>query len=477
MSRPQPKSEPPEVKRWSQGGHEREIGGTSVIVQTRSYKLITPLFGGGVEPGVNDPITLIRGSEIRGQLRFWWRATRGGQFNGDLEAMKKRENEIWGAASNTEKKNLREKNAGSDENKKQQGAVQIIVDVVKRGTSVDLFEVVEKKNKRGFDAKLKNLKPDYDKFLGYIVFPLQPSREELEKARKKEDVLLKTIQKDVAFTLNIVYPQKLAEEIEGALWAWETFGGVGARTRRGFGALLLEQIDGKDVEDGELPPADSHEARAWIHAKLLQYAGVQGEKRIAHVPRLDLSANMRNMRVLEPSQRSMDAWGQLIDPLYSFRQQRFDFRQQRPSPFGKSLWPEANALRRCLHLHDKGASTPDKFPRAAFGLPIVFHLAHEHPAQTITLQGMNGNERWASRLILKPIPCREKQFLGLAILLDGSELPGEELALMREGKQWETISAKQTQLKAGELPELKEVIDDEIDMLLAFLNYLKKEGK
>src|SRR4051794_27912637 len=70
-----------------------------IIKQVRRYKLITPLFGGGVEPGVNDDVTLISGKAIRGHLRFWWRATRGGQFAGDLKKMKEIEDMIWGAAS------------------------------------------------------------------------------------------------------------------------------------------------------------------------------------------------------------------------------------------------------------------------------------------------------------------------------------------------------------------------------------------
>ena len=47
-----------------------------MITQTRSYKLITPLFGGGVEAGKNDENIPVNGKCIRGQLRFWWRATR-----------------------------------------------------------------------------------------------------------------------------------------------------------------------------------------------------------------------------------------------------------------------------------------------------------------------------------------------------------------------------------------------------------------
>jgi len=80
---------PPEIKKRED---ER-------ITQVRRYKLITPLFGGGVEPNQADPITVVRGTEIRGQLRFWWRATRGGQFKGNLKAMRQREEEIWGSAA------------------------------------------------------------------------------------------------------------------------------------------------------------------------------------------------------------------------------------------------------------------------------------------------------------------------------------------------------------------------------------------
>jgi len=40
--------------------------------ETKSYyiQVITPIFGGGTEAGVNDPVTLIRPSSIRGHLRF-----------------------------------------------------------------------------------------------------------------------------------------------------------------------------------------------------------------------------------------------------------------------------------------------------------------------------------------------------------------------------------------------------------------------
>src|SRR5688572_2782128 len=69
------------------------------VKQTREYRIITPLFGGGVRPGEADPVTTVRGSTVRGQLRFWWRAARGGHYGKSLAAMKAAEDLLWGAAS------------------------------------------------------------------------------------------------------------------------------------------------------------------------------------------------------------------------------------------------------------------------------------------------------------------------------------------------------------------------------------------
>src|SRR2546423_570031 len=85
---------PPQVK---PDLSQRRIGGQTekLITRVLRYVVITPLFGGGVAPAVADPVTVVRGSEIRGHLRFWWRACRGGQYNGDLCAMKETEDLIW----------------------------------------------------------------------------------------------------------------------------------------------------------------------------------------------------------------------------------------------------------------------------------------------------------------------------------------------------------------------------------------------
>ncbi|HGX94026.1 MAG TPA: type III-B CRISPR module RAMP protein Cmr1, partial [Candidatus Tenderia sp.] len=81
-------SSPPEVK--------PKLG---LVHQVRAYRLITPLYGGGAKTQEPDEVSVVRASEIRGLLRFWWRATRGGQFGGSLETMRSAEEAIWGSAA------------------------------------------------------------------------------------------------------------------------------------------------------------------------------------------------------------------------------------------------------------------------------------------------------------------------------------------------------------------------------------------
>lgn len=462
MGRNQP-PDPPEVRKWSTLPPERAIGGTPVIVQTRRYHLLTPLFGGGVEAGVNDSLeqTLIRGSEIRGQLRFWWRAIRGWQWGSDPEVMNKHESEIWGAASDA--KNHHQ----ADENKEQKwhGVVQISITIQDKGQTLKPFEPYIKEGK----PRLRTHKDIPE----YAAFPLRPPEEQLRKEREQTQV--NDLRKDIVFTLEITFAEQFSDDVQAALWAWETFGGVGARTRRGFGALQLESIDGVPVKADDLPPANPNEASKWIRAQLSHHLGADYQGRVKNIPYLEATMHMR---LLPSSPRPADVWKQLIDPLRDFRQRRFDFKQQKRSPYGKSLWPEANALRRRLYPHKGGINTPDKFPRAAFGLPLVFHLAHERPVRNITLQRTEDEgERWASRLILKPLPCRGKQFLGLAAILSGSELPGPDLALMQDGKLWKTISSQQMRIQKNELTDLKDIIGSETDILQAFLAFLVHEEK
>lgn len=451
--RKQPENPPPAVPQWQatlktekeqgQNIQLQKIGASEVVVQTRKYRLITPLFGGGVVAGANDPDNLIRPTGIRGQLRFWWRATHGWRYGADLAAMKSREDQIWGAANLTSKEP--EETAPEKPGYK---AVHVRVEVLNRGNPVKPFATKGNTN----SAKAINI-PDY------AAFPL-----------RLDDKTINDVRAEVTFLLTLTFAREVWQEVQDTLWAWETFGGVGARTRRGFGALKLVEIDCKAVSNDYFPPAQREGAERWLKQRIARYQPEESNRVTGEVPHL---SNHPQPVLTRPDRDASKSWNTLIDKLRQFRQQRIDSKTNYPSQFGKSLWPEANALRKRLYPGRGIRAIPDKFPRAAFGLPIVFHMPHDTEANkpSITLQGPGeGIERLASPLILKPIPCQEEQFLGLAIILDGPAMPADTLALQKDGEKWESIHKDQTRMQAGELPR---VLDGETNVLVAFLKYLK----
>lgn len=432
------------------------------VTEIRRYKLITPLFGGGVEPQEADPITTIRGASVRGQVRFWWRATRGGQFDGSLETMRKAEQAIWGSAAKKD-----DKNSGPSE-------VKISIRHSTEGTQDRPFEVVPgKSNKPRIQARSGSSVPPY------AAFPLQPERDKAEIGM--ETLPVKT---GVEFALEISYPKNLEKDVQAALWAWETFGGIGARTRRGFGALQLvaHWING-EKKAVALPSIQQSEAQI---RKQLETYGAKG-KWPQNVPHLPYQARMV---IIHLPDSPIGVWKNLITHYQNFRQKRF-------KKYGMSRWPEANEIRHRWQRRHKWPKDVDgnkmgsarKFPRAAFGLPVVFHLPHDDGWEqtNFTLQGKTVSkndhryERMASPLILKPYPCENNQAIGLAAVLQGIHMPphGLEIIEAREGEQISTQSVDWQELTANEATSepLDKVLHGQTDVIGVFLQELNQLNK
>lgn len=421
-------------------------GDQQIIRQEQKYELITPLFGGGVEPTQADPVTMIRGTAIRGHLRFWWRATRGGRFNGDVREMKKKEAELWGAASSP--------------GEPRPSKVQLAIVNISKGNEERPFE--RGRANAGWQE------------LAYAAFPLQ------EEGRP--------VVNEVKFTLRVSFPLEEKEEVEAALWAWETFGGIGARTRRGFGALKAGTWPGKPnkLETRLKDDLSKHiQTGAWPE----------------NVPHLTSNLSFVIVTKKENKNRvafasASEAWEHLISELKGFR-------QSRNGRFGRSKWPEPEQIRRITgqrgHSVDPTLLGVEKFPRAVFGLPIIFHFKNGNeeqpynsdldPLQT-TLKGgpyMDGTvqkyrERLASPLILRPISCGNNQAVGLAVLLQTPRVPPEGLRLTGDGFD-EPVESNLTKAEASKIEPLKRAAsqlhhdDDELDVLQAFIDMIKNKEK
>ncbi len=400
---------------------------SDLIPETRRYKVITPLYGGGVKPGEADPITVVRASEVRGHLRFWWRATRGGQFNGNLEAMKRREEEVWGSAAAEGRP----------------GPSRLTIEV--------------QAHRRGSDLKTVNENPigDPRSPYSYVAFPLRA--EEGKPAGK--------VVQDVEFGITLRYPAADKAEVAAALWAWQTFGGIGARTRRGFGALQCVEIDGSAVT----PPT------------VATIQNVVQEGLNDHVVKgtwpKDVPHLIKEFRISprEGTGDPMMAWKHLFDKLKHFRQARFN--DSRGKPFGRSKWPEADAIRHITgesaQKHAQRRLTFDKFPRARFGLPIIFqfkdtNLKPPDPDPT-TLQGRE-HDRLASPLILRPLACAGERAVGLAAILDAPTRPPGGWLLKGPYGEFNVEAS----LTSGEAPDIEPLraAKGGTDVLQAFLNTL-----
>ena len=404
---------------------------------TRTYKLITPMFGGGFEAAKYDPITSIRASSIKGQLRFWWRAARVGQFY-SLEELKKAEDLLWGAAA-------------GDNTEVGEARIKIHVEIPDRQALISNAKLAFTTNHKG------SIIPDNQVAPGYISFPLRPERRQrpskkvVMPSRLVSDFSLEITYREESLSINTSNPSAKQtmdtdKELLSALWAWETFGGIGARTRRGFGSVTC--IEGSKIPvEGAFNSAKG--VTDYIELGLKKYVSekalvLRGDE-IAKVPRLpNASPNLSQLLKVNSASNPIAAWKSIITKLR-------EFRQARPGR-GRSFWPEPDVIRSptkanmYLGRHVPRATfvRMDSFPRAQFGLPINFEFFFRHagnpdqekrydkngvlnPALRVvkakdpwgTILRPEKLERLASPLILKPLLLNGKAY-SLAIILQAT---------------------------------------------------------
>jgi CRISPR-associated protein Cmr1 len=193
-----------------------------------------------------------------------------------------------------------------------------------------------------------------------------------------------------------------------------------------------------------------------------------------------VSKDGRDLLITTPRRDPIEAWRYLLTKLRDFRQQR-NQGSERNRP-GRSQWPEPDAIRRLTRCssarHRNALSQLNVFPRAEFGLPIVFKFkddTHGDPNVT-TLEGADdGEKRLASPLILRPMACANNQAVGLAIILDTPRTPPG--GLMLNGAPGNPIvDSDLTSLSDDDLDSIGP-LDGKEDALAAFLNTLKETNR
>lgn len=330
-------------------------------------QLVTPMYGGGVKAGVVDEAMPIRATAIRGQLRFWWRLLNARDEAGNALAAKalfEKERQVWGGLG--------------DSNSLTKSRVSVSV---RAGSSVRTQPVGKMQLKQNGKQEFRFSESWKDG--DYALFPAAPN--------KGKDAIGEILPAGYAFELLIeALPgaAPLSDEqwagVQDAVRWWAVFGGVGARTRRGLGAVKVTSSDGKVMA---VP------AQAAIE-----------------------KAGCRLVVVNKAQQKAVDAWQDGVKKLKAFRQGvgvgRNGPAKDSKSPAGRSRWPEADAIRRLSgrqsRLHPPVHPAGNQFPRAAFGLPIITHFKDESagdPRDTEMVPVVRGETktRMASPLVLRPL--------------------------------------------------------------------------
>ncbi|SIO96526.1 type III-B CRISPR module RAMP protein Cmr1 [Vibrio spartinae] len=423
--------------------------------QTYQCELVTPMYGGGVEAGKVDEKMPIRASAIRGHLRFWWRIACG-PFNSPKE-MFDRETAIWGGIGDDKAKSEQKESSEPEKYGSTKSKVQILVSNVVFKGEEKAFEY-EKKT----DGKYKQV-PASETGYAYVLFALQG------KLRKGATELVeeaKNIAKSgLTFDLNIHFktqgkraltPEQVGEVHEAIRW-WASFGGVGSRTRRGLGAV-------KVIGEGITPVTrDEVEAKGGV-----------------------LTLVSRNGKP-ETDAHAVACWRYGCDKLRDFRQGKKIGRNEGssdPKRPGQSRWPEPDQLRRFTQdwkfKHDPKHEAGNVFPRAAFGMPIIFDFNDKTRKEpdTMVLQPID-SERMTSPLILRPYRDGDHWRAAALLLPNWKEVLAQPLELMRPSEHkkldyqpnhWPILPEEQNKLAQ----RIEPMCGRANDPLSAFLDYFKE---
>ena len=224
---------------------------------TFKCEVITPMFLGGADGRTPE----LRLPSIKGLMRFWWRAMNG---HLSLKALKEREAEIFGASD-------------------------------------------EKIGRSKFSMRVKPHKLNSSK----DKLPSHPVLEYLaygthEYKRGQGTIFIRDyIKPNQKFSVIITIPEHLKDEIIKILLRLSTFGGLGSRSRNGFGSFKILSINGNSNS---------------FYVK----AGKEKDSSSSELPKY--SAFSKNMRLWK-SKQSYDSWDKALAELgkaYKYARERIE---------------------------------------------------------------------------------------------------------------------------------------------------------
>lgn len=376
-------------------------------------RLVTPAFLGGAEARVVDPYTPLRVPSVRGQLRMWFRAAVAsclGVAPGPSADLRKRQ-----AAMITELKRIETSVFGSTTTPS-----QVSLGPVTGGQRAMQFPIPDLKKSPGL------------RYLGYGLF---------------ESAGATCLSPGSSYSLCVhVKEEALVPLVAATVWLWTNLGGLGARSRRGWGSLTLTEVAGPPgIESWQklCRPAEGLDGLSTVQRQgivAVQDAILYYLRRVdRRVPDEMLSEDC----AAHPQIRSLDAVARVTlpevddDPLQVLERVGERFRSFRSSLSRSEPLPDYHQVKASL---GHGAPPASEVPRAAFGLPLNFFFRSANKAKTSFTPEFAGQalDRLASPLIFRVHPVSVGGRTKYAVVLthftnDRAPLLGA--SLRQQGKQ------------------------------------------
>jgi CRISPR/Cas system CMR-associated protein Cmr1 (group 7 of RAMP superfamily) len=294
-------------------------------------ELITPIFGGGAKARELDPVWWLRPSAVKASLRFWWRALYGHEYK-TSDKMHEAESRIFGKS-------------GDPASKTGPGLVRVAVTEAGSPALQALAQVVPGQGNPLMGA--------------YFSAAVGQGNPTLGLAGPKATLTLQFLSSDVK------------AQVIRALNCWLIYGGAGARTRRGAGAVAPVNAEAVAITGY---PTTEDQLNEFL--KRLPLPGQSVRKHFS------LCNHAIAMRCQAAQATAAEAHKALLTHWRAFRQNR-----QPPPHFGGgqnwglSLWPEGDVLRgrriqqggNPRHRKLMVQSNSGKAVRILLGAPLILH--------------------------------------------------------------------------------------------------------
>lgn len=373
---------------------------------TLNLEFVTPCFLGGASPEVPE----WRAASVRGQLRWWFRAIAGGKLGGQPETTRKLEAAVFGTTNRASALTVRTLGAPRAMSKGRRFAHGEPL------TASQIAALWQDTSKPTIDRL--RLLDDHQK-----EFPVNPLQYLAYGPVDRGQLLRGCFYAGEAAKLELRWSRSPGADARAlfdlALWAWLNLGGIGSRSRKGFGSLSA--IGATD----ELAPRNREALQGQLRQKLRALVEPNG-------PSLPEWTCFSSASRVYLGQKTFPTWHEALSHLGAWLM-AYRRRYGNPSD-GRVLGGLALAGRDYAWAANPSASGAEVPDRAGFGLPLAFRFGADKRRETSVLldDEKAAEARRASPLLLHVTRLGPSNYLPVLTYLPARFLPAKQRLRLKQ---------------------------------------------